>query len=55
MLDRKIVSSKEANILVELGRLLRSDKNLGAADMTKFYTRFFEDKNPFDVMYTLPE
>lgn len=56
MLDRKIVSPKEANILVELGRLIRSDKNnLGAADMTKLYTRFFEGKNPFDVMYTLPE
>jgi hypothetical protein len=56
MLDRKIVSPKEANILVELGRLIRSDKNnLGAADMTKLYTQFFEGKNPFDVMYTLPE
>ncbi|WGU92300.1 hypothetical protein QJQ58_17105 [Paenibacillus dendritiformis] len=56
MLDRKIVSPKEANILVELGRLIRSDKNnLGAADMTKLYNQFFEGKNPFDVMYTLPE
>lgn len=55
ILDRQIVTPKEANILVELGRLIHSNVNLSVEEMTKLYTRFFEGKNPFDVMFTLPE
>ncbi|WCM61946.1 hypothetical protein [Paenibacillus polymyxa] len=52
---KKIVTPKEADVLVKLGGLLRSNVNLSLRETKKLYAEFFEDKNPFDVIYTLPE
>ncbi|ALA40565.1 MULTISPECIES: hypothetical protein [Paenibacillus] len=52
---KKIVTPKEADVLVKLGGLLRSNVNLNLRETKKLYAEFFEDKNPFDVIYTLPE
>ncbi|MGZ0042367.1 hypothetical protein [Paenibacillus ottowii] len=55
IVQKKIVTSKEADILVKLGDLLRLNMNLSSNEVAKLYTEFFEDKNPFDVIYTLPK
>ncbi|SFR23288.1 MULTISPECIES: hypothetical protein [unclassified Paenibacillus] len=55
IVQRKIVTSKEADVLVKLGGLLRYNKDLNSNEIAKLYTEFFEDKNPFDVIYTLPK
>lgn len=55
IVQKKIVTSKEADVLVKLGRLLRYNKDLNSNEIAKLYTDFFEDKNPFDVIYTLPK
>ncbi|WP_256026509.1 hypothetical protein [Paenibacillus polymyxa] len=55
MVQKKIVTSKEADVLVKLGGLLRYNKDLNLKEIAKLYTEFFEDKNPFDVIYTLPK
>ncbi|WP_348623271.1 hypothetical protein ABFT51_19830 [Paenibacillus peoriae] len=55
IVQRKIVTSKEAEVLVKLGGLLRNNMDLNSNEIAKLYTEFFEDKNPFDVIYTLPK
>ncbi|WP_311079289.1 hypothetical protein [Paenibacillus polymyxa] len=55
IVQKKIVTSREADILVKLGSLLRNNMDLNSTEITKLYTDFFEDKNPFDVIYTLPK
>lgn len=55
IVQKKIVTSREADILVKLGDLLRLNMNLSSNEVAKLYTEFFEDKNPFDVIYTLPK
>ncbi|MCV9948670.1 hypothetical protein [Paenibacillus sp. BT-177] len=55
IVQKKIVTSKEADVLVKLGRLLRYNKDLNSNEIATLYTDFFEDKNPFDVIYTLPK
>ncbi|MGG1938191.1 hypothetical protein ABFY57_25270 [Paenibacillus polymyxa] len=56
IVQKKIVTSREADILVKLGGLLRNNNiDLNSNEITKLYTEFFEDKNPFDVIYTLPK
>lgn len=53
IVQKKIVTSKEADVLVKLGSLLRCNEDLNSNEIAKLYTDFFEDKNPFDVIYTL--
>ncbi|WP_338532721.1 hypothetical protein RBB83_19515 [Paenibacillus peoriae] len=55
IVQKKIVTLKEADVLVKLGRLLRYNKDLNSNEIATLYTDFFEDKNPFDVIYTLPK
>ncbi|MED1790965.1 hypothetical protein P4V47_26480 [Brevibacillus laterosporus] len=55
IIESKIVTPKEAEILRELGVLLWNKVKLTSEVTTKLYTEFFEDKNPFDVIFTLPE
>ncbi|MGW9529655.1 hypothetical protein ACWHAM_18260 [Paenibacillus terrae] len=55
IVQKKIVTSREADVLVKLGGLLRYNTNLNSNETAKLYTEFFEDKNPFDVIYTLPK
>jgi hypothetical protein len=55
IIESKIVTPKEAEILRELGGLLWNKTNLTPELATKLYSEFFEDRNPFDVIFTLPE
>ncbi|MGG1650967.1 hypothetical protein ACIFOF_06830, partial [Paenibacillus sp. NRS-1780] len=55
IVQKKIVTSREADVLVKLGGLLRNNMNLNSNETAKLYIEFFEDKNPFDVIYTLPK
>lgn len=51
---RKIITSKEANIIRRLGESLNNQEKLDLIETKKFYSEFFGDKNPFDVMFKLP-
>lgn len=55
LVDGKIVTEKEAEILQRLGNLLRSDIELDSEEVRGLYSEFFNDKNPFEVMFNLPE
>lgn len=55
IVEKKIITPKEAEVLVKLGKLLRSDTNTKLEEIRKLYSEFFEDKDPIDVIFTLPE
>lgn len=56
LIESKIISQKEANIFNKLGGLLIDmPANVHSEEIKKLYYEFFEDKDPFDIIYTLPE
>lgn len=55
IVKRKIVTKKEGEILEHLGELLMNGVEWDSEEIRKLYDEFFDDKNPFDVMFTLPE
>lgn len=55
LLEAKILSSREAKIFDSLGNLLLQGEDLNSIKIRELYDEFFQDKNPFDVIYTLPE
>ncbi|NFI04069.1 hypothetical protein FC961_07880 [Clostridium botulinum] len=55
LVEGKIVTAKEAEILQRLGDLLRSHIELDSKEIRGLYYEFFYDKDPIDVMFTLPE
>jgi len=55
LVDRKIVTEKEAEILQRLGNLLRGDVELNSEEVRALYGEFFNNRNPFEVMFALPE
>jgi len=55
LIERKIITTREAEVLVKLGSLLHKIRNLSPLEAKELYTDFFGNKNPFDVIYTLPE
>jgi len=57
LVDRKIITKEEGRILERLGMLIMDDINmvLNPEVVGKLYYEFFNDKNPLDVMFTLPE
>ncbi|WP_088830835.1 hypothetical protein [Paenibacillus tyrfis] len=55
IVNKKIVTPKEAEVLVKLGELLRNNTNANIEEFGKLYSEFFEDKDPIDVIFTLPE
>lgn len=55
IIQSKIVTPNEAEVLRELGRLLCDKVDLTPEQRSQLYTHFFEEKNPFDVIYSLPE
>lgn len=54
ILTNKIVSLKEAQILLELGRMLHTGISVESESINQLYTLFFEGRDPFEVIYTLP-
>ncbi|NFI94302.1 hypothetical protein FC961_07875 [Clostridium botulinum] len=55
LVGRKIVTEKEAEILQRLGALLDRRVETHSTEIKKLYDEFFDDKNPINVMFTLPE
>lgn len=55
LIERKIITAREAELLVKLGSFLLKKENLNSIEAKELYTDFFGNKNPFDVIYTLPE
>ncbi|WP_235533242.1 hypothetical protein [Paenibacillus sp. Leaf72] len=53
MVRRKIVTQKEADLLIKLGEILSG--SLNEEEKENLYKEFFGEKNPFDVIFTLPE
>jgi len=55
LIERKIITAKEADILQHLGELLDRKVELDSTVIKKLYEEFFDDKDPLDVMFTLQE
>jgi len=55
LVNQKVVTEKEAEILQRLGDLMRSRIELDSEEIRGLYHEFFYGKNPLDVMFTLPE
>lgn len=55
LIERKIITAKEADILQRLGNLINKHKNPELIEIEKLYNEFFDDKDPLDVMFTLQE
>lgn len=49
-----VITIEEWNVLERLGELLKSDIELNSTEIRNLYNEFFQDKNPYDVMSTLP-
>jgi len=54
IIEEGIVTSKEAEVLVRLGEKIFHGEKLNSLDAKALYTDFFQGKDIFDVMYTLP-
>ncbi|ATF11542.1 hypothetical protein HP398_13225 [Brevibacillus sp. HB1.4B] len=55
LIKSKVLSSKEVSILEELDRLINTQgENLDSMEVRKLYDDFFENKDPFEVIFTLP-
>lgn len=54
LLDDKIITQKEGEILESLGYILKCNSNYNISKFKELYDDFFENNNPIDVMYTLP-
>ena len=55
LVNQKVVTEKEAEILQRLGDLMRSHIELDSEEIRGLYHEFFNGKNPLDVMVTLPK
>ncbi|NFR85748.1 hypothetical protein [Clostridium sp. ZBS2] len=55
LVERKIITKKEGKILEHLGALLMSDIEWDSEEIKKLYYEFFNNKDPLNVMFTLPE
>ncbi|HEX9058684.1 MAG TPA: hypothetical protein VF941_00730 [Clostridia bacterium] len=55
LVESKILSKREALIFEKLGNLINSGENLNSNNIRVLYHAFFERKDPFDVIYALPE
>lgn len=51
----KIISLREAKIFEKLGNLLICEENFNSSKIRELYDEFFQGKDPFNVIYTLPE
>lgn len=55
LVEDKILSIREAKTFEKLGSLLKCEENLNSSKIRELYDEFFQHKDPFDVIYTLPE
>ena len=54
LIERKIITKKEADILQRLGNLRNKYEETNPKKIEKLYNEFFEDKDLIDVIFTLP-
>ncbi|MBG9793296.1 hypothetical protein ABD76_12630 [Paenibacillus dendritiformis] len=56
LIKSKVLSPKEVSILEDLDRLINTQgEDLDSMEVRKLYDDFFEGKDPFEVIFTLPE
>lgn len=56
LIKSKVLSPKEISILEDLERLINiQQEDLDSMEVRKLYDDFFEGKDPFEVIFTLPE
>ncbi|MNW31224.1 hypothetical protein D3C74_81330 [compost metagenome] len=55
IIDRRIITPEEGKVLARLYDLLLTNRNVSTQEAEKLYADFFGSKDPFDVIYTLPE
>jgi len=56
LIKSKVLSPKEVSILEDLDRLINTqEEDLDSMEVRKLYDDFFEGKDPFEVIFTLPE
>jgi hypothetical protein len=54
LIEDKIISKREAGIFEKLGNLLFTEQ-LNSCKIRELYNDFFQGKDPFEVIYSLPE
>ncbi|KAJ49689.1 hypothetical protein BD780_000961 [Clostridium tetanomorphum] len=54
LIEKNIFTEKEGKILEHLGELLLKNVDLNSKEIRDLYFEFFENKDPYDVMFTLP-
>lgn len=54
IIKEKIITEEEATVLIKLGQLLKQNNSISESDAEKLYYDFFKDKDPYNVMFTLP-
>ncbi|NFG41034.1 hypothetical protein FC789_07560 [Clostridium botulinum] len=55
LVEDKILSVREAKIFENLGNLLLHEGSSSSIEIRELYDEFFQGKNPFNIIYTLPE
>ena len=55
LINKKILSQKEADIFGRLGKMLFDNIEINGKEAKELYCEFFENKDPIEVMFTLPE
>lgn len=54
LIEKNIFTEKEGKILEHLGELLLKNVDLNSKEIRDLYFKFFENKDPYDIMFTLP-
>lgn len=54
LIEKGIFTEKEGEILEHLGELLLKNVDLNSQEIRNLYFEFFENKDPYDTMFTLP-
>ncbi|AAK81623.1 hypothetical protein BJV85_000197 [Clostridium acetobutylicum] len=54
LIEEKVFTEKEGRILEHLGELLCKNVDINSKEIRNLYYEFFENKDPYDVMFTLP-
>lgn len=55
LVEEKIISKRESRIFEKLGNLLLCKESLSSSKIRELYDEFFQGKDPFAVIFSLPE
>lgn len=55
LMEAKVISIKEAEILQRFFKFINNKIEEDVSNAKKLYDEFFEDKDPLDIIFTLPE